>query len=399
MEIVAYGLTDVGQDRDHNEDFVFVDPALGLYIVCDGMGGHAAGEVASQMCAETIRDRVAEQRAMIDAAARGEAPLDGPTNLIRLAIEEACARIFAEGQKRRESRGMGTTCTALLICGGKGVVGHVGDSRLYLLREQQVTQLTNDHTMVAEALRRGMITEEEAETSEYGHVITRAVGPQASVIVDTLVLDIVAGDTIMLCSDGLAQYVRHPSDLSGMMGANDGASIPHRLIDYANQAGGSDNITAILVRSVYPAKTEREKQRTNEVKKDIDALRHVEVLREMTMAEVVQLSQVFQEMHFAPGALMVREQEASERFFVIVEGEAEVYRGDRRIASLKAGTHFGEMALLNRRPRSATVRAATPIRALASDREPLYEFLLQEPRIATKSRASPPSSSGRSPRS
>ena len=240
MEILAHGHTDVGRARKLNEDHYLVDAELGLYLVCDGMGGHAAGDVASRMAAETVRAYLHERRGVLEAVARGERPADEIASLLRHGIQSASAKIHALGEEDASRKGMGTTCTALVVRGGKGVMGHVGDSRLYMARGGQVYQLSEDHTFVQEAIRRGMLTPEQAAESPHKNVVTRAVGPSPSVLVDTLVFDVLPNDTLLLCSDGLHGYVHDPAELVAALRPDDLTRIGQWMIDTANDRGGAD---------------------------------------------------------------------------------------------------------------------------------------------------------------
>jgi serine/threonine protein phosphatase PrpC/CRP-like cAMP-binding protein len=358
--------------------------ALGLFIVCDGMGGQNAGEVASRMAIEAIRRVVSDGFAADEAAG---APAPGPERmaaLLRAALETACAEVFDAAAADPSKTGMGTTCSALLVRGGKAVLGHVGDSRLYLCRGGNLLQLSEDHTWIAEAIKQGVFTPEEAASSPYRSVILRAIGKDRTVLVDTLVFDVVLGDTLLLCSDGFYQYAPDPGELSELLSAPDAEEIPARLIALANERGGSDNITTIVLRACETTANAAERGRSNEVLAGLGALRQIELMRDLTMAEVVKLKQAFQEASFPAGALVISEGEVSDNLFVIVQGTCEVLRAGHRIATLPAGAHFGEMALLSSRPRSASVRALEPCRMLAVDRTRLYAFLQQDAMLAAK---------------
>lgn len=371
--IEAHGVTDVGRQRGHNEDSFLNAPELGLFVVCDGMGGHSSGEVASQMAVDTLRERVSgldpERLSPAEASAR-----------LRGAIEEANRRVHAAGSANSERAGMGTTCTAILRCGSKAVLGHVGDSRAYLQRDGQVHLLSNDHTFVAEALRQGIITAEQAKNSPHGNIVTRAIGPQPEVLVDTLVFDLAPGDTILLCSDGLSQYFE-PDELNQRLGGNVFA-LPEELVRLANERGGEDNITALILRS-----TKAEPQWAETIKQsmaDLNALSYIHLLGELSLRERSDVVERMEALHFADGDLIVREDELSDSLFVLVAGDAQVERNGRVIATLSAGSHFGEMGLLNDRPRSATVRAKGSVRLLRLCRDSFYETVQRNPQLGVK---------------
>ncbi len=243
------GLTDVGRVRKHNEDAFLHDDALGLYVVADGLGGHAAGEVASEEAVHQVRAWVRRERPRV--AALVENPYDtdlqnDAEQIIRGAIQSATYLIHSMAEFDDSKAGMGTTISVLLLLGRVAIVGQVGDSRIYLTRDDQIAQITDDHTLIAAQIREGMITEEEARYAPHRNVITRAVGSHEYVEVDTRVVETVPGDRFLLCTDGLHGYLE--SDAEAMrylnLAADDGVK---QLIQLANTRGGKDNITAIVV--------------------------------------------------------------------------------------------------------------------------------------------------------
>jgi len=245
------GLTDVGQKRVANEDAFVSDDDLGLYIVADGMGGHAAGEVASQEAIEAALSMVRRGRPLMHSALDNlEDPelLRPVTRLLESAAQAATYMVYAIAQNEPESQGMGTTLSALLLLGRKGITAQVGDSRVYLVREGQVTLLTEDHTLVAWQIKQGIISPEEAEYSPHKNVITRAVGSREYVQADMGVFDVEPGDAFLICSDGLHGYLEEP-EIPQIMNLGPKTAV-RRFIDTANQRGGRDNITAIVVEVV-----------------------------------------------------------------------------------------------------------------------------------------------------
>jgi protein phosphatase len=225
-------LTDVGRQRQSNEDsYLERDP---LFAVADGMGGARAGEVASRMAVEAFDESAG--------------PKAKPEELLREVATEANRRIYEMARADSEHAGMGTTLTAALVDGREVAVGHVGDSRLYRLREGTLERLTEDHSLVEELVRQGRLTPEEAETHPQRSIITRALGPEPSVEVETFTDVARAGDVYMICSDGLSGMV--PEDEMGAIVRESGtlAEAAERLVTAANRHGGKDNITVILFR-------------------------------------------------------------------------------------------------------------------------------------------------------
>jgi serine/threonine protein phosphatase PrpC len=242
------GLSDVGRRRVSNEDSLFFDDEMGLYAVADGMGGHAAGEVASQEAIDTVRGMVRQGEGLLRAVEAGDHSPEALWRVGRLlesAVQAATYMVFGIAQSDPEQAGMGTTLSALLLCGPFGVTAQVGDSRVYMIRGGQVNQLTEDHTLIAWQLKQGIISQNEAALSPHKNVITRAVGSREYVQVDTHFFRVEAGDAFMLCSDGLHGYLRD-EEIPGIVALGPDTAVRH-FVHTANLRGGRDNITTIVV--------------------------------------------------------------------------------------------------------------------------------------------------------
>ncbi len=229
MKLTPGGSTDKGQVRDGNEDGYVVDRRLQLFAVADGMGGHRAGEVASATALEALRAAIASGTGLGDA------------------ITNANTAVHDKSAADTELTGMGTTLTAVVPDGHGILVGHVGDSRAYLLRDGELRQLTTDHSLVEELVREGRLTEQEAAVHPQRSIITRALGVDEAVEVDVYSVPLEAGDRLLLCSDGLTTMLR-PDDIAGLLRReSDPTRAANLLVDAANAAGGEDNITTIVI--------------------------------------------------------------------------------------------------------------------------------------------------------
>ena len=248
LEISARGVTDVGRRRDRNEDAFLVDEALGLFVVADGMGGHAGGGTASALAVETLRARIRSAREADPAPFDDPGPAESSRlpEILRRAVEEACRNIYQAAQEDPSLAGMGTTVTAALLAGRVAFVAHVGDSRCYLSRGEQIFQISEDHSLVNEQLKAGAITEEEARSSRFRNIITRSVGFEEEVLVDVMGLEVNPGDTLVLCCDGLSNLVED-AEIS-RIAREPIADAPEKLVALANERGGDDNITVIIAR-------------------------------------------------------------------------------------------------------------------------------------------------------
>jgi len=248
VQIESAGLTDVGQRRKLNEDAFLVDDALALYVVADGMGGHAAGEVASSEAVDAVHSMVIRERAKLERLSQGainEEVVRQAHRVLEAAVQNATYQVFGIAQHEPEQQGMGTTVSALALAGPYGITAQVGDSRIYLIRQGQARPLTEDHTLVAWQLKQGIITPEEALLSPHKNVITRAVGSREYVQVDTRFVDLQPNDALMLCSDGLHGYVPD-HEIPGIVALGPRLSV-ERFIQLANDRGGRDNITCVVV--------------------------------------------------------------------------------------------------------------------------------------------------------
>ena len=243
----GFALTDLGRKRASNEDAFFVDDALGLYVVADGMGGHAAGEIASREAVDTlygmVKTGLGQLRALVDPLSDQDS--QAACRLMESAVQAATYFVYSIAEIDRDKSGMGTTISALLVLGGYAVTAQVGDSRIYRVEGAAVEQLTEDHTLIAWQLKQGLITPQEAARSPHRNVITRAVGNREYVQVDTRCIRLASGVRFLLCSDGLHGYLRD-EDIPKIVPMG-GVAAVRRFVDIANERGGKDNITAVLV--------------------------------------------------------------------------------------------------------------------------------------------------------
>jgi protein phosphatase len=268
MKLLAWALSDVGLKRDHNEDAFVSLPAAGLFIVADGMGGHLGGERASRMAVDLAAEelgRVQGRGGPLPAAPAqaGAAPEAPAATALQAAIQGAGAAIYDVAQVDRQVQGMGTTVTALLFREGRAHLAHVGDSRAYLFRDGRMEQLTQDHSWVAEQVRAGLLSEEEARESKFKHIITRSVGFEPEVQVDVSTMPALTGDCYLLCSDGLSNYFE-PEELGRVMTAHFYRRVPEILVALANARGGEDNITVIVVYVANETANPRQCERPND---------------------------------------------------------------------------------------------------------------------------------------
>jgi len=250
LRIQAGARTDLGRVRKNNEDCYEIEPALNLYVLSDGMGGQAHGEVASKLAVQTIvtHCQQAENSRATPVFGEPQPDVSERTNRLASAIHLANRKVFEAAAANAEQKGMGATIVAAWIEGQRLSLAHVGDSRAYLLRAGSLDQLTADHSLVAEKVRVGILTPQEADASELQSVLTRAVGTNATIQVDADEQMLLAGDSLLLCSDGLTRMVTDPEIASTLLTSTSAQEAADRLVELANENGGLDNVSVIVLR-------------------------------------------------------------------------------------------------------------------------------------------------------
>ena len=250
MKITYKAVSDVGRKRKGNEDSLFVNPEQHLFVVADGMGGHAAGEIASKVAVDSINEFVCltggDEEITWPFGLDETISYDG--NRLKTAVRFANKKVLEATKEKSEYEGMATTVCAVLVDDQVANLAHVGDSRVYLFREGELSQLTSDHSWVNEQIQSGVISAEQARTHPLRNVVTRALGGKADLQVDMQTHDFETGDVLLLCSDGLTTMIPD-DDIARLMreGAGDIEATAQELVDAANAKGGEDNITVVLL--------------------------------------------------------------------------------------------------------------------------------------------------------
>ncbi|MEZ4469490.1 MAG: PP2C family serine/threonine-protein phosphatase [bacterium] len=260
--LLGAGATDVGLRREANEDSFLLLPKNGLWIVADGMGGHAGGQVASALTVLTCGDAILRRLAQAEERQRAGGGRINVAAVLDAGVREACALVFDTARERPELTGMGSTVTLMLVYGSFAWFAHVGDSRAYLLRDDVIHQVTEDHSLVQEQVAAGLITPEQARVSVMRNIITRSIGFERDVKVDIAALPLAVGDRFMLCSDGLTGHVEDAT-IRQVMRSDATRVAPQTLVDLANAGGGEDNSTVVVVE----VKGTRGRQRTKRTRR------------------------------------------------------------------------------------------------------------------------------------
>lgn len=382
MELQFWAGTDFGKTRDHNEDNYLVDRNLQLFVVCDGMGGHAAGEVASAISAQTVRESVYEYRQLFEQISDEELSdheRKKVKKLLEFAVKRANSRVHKSANRDAERQGMGTTCSALLIYGDRGFVGHVGDSRIYRVRDAEATQLTDDHSLLNELIEAGKL--EEGDPFPHKNAVTRAVGVQEEVEVDTFDFEIEPRDRFLLCSDGLCNYFEEDGEVVDLIGTGELKSVIDSCIEFANEAGGEDNITAVVVSAHETEQIERAEKEELEV---LDQLEQLPYFQYLNSRELIEIGQVLQLESIEAGQTLIDEDPDSHDLYLVLEGRIGGFRDDNKFAEFGKGDYFGELALLDCKPPGVSFKALDSGEAGRLETETFLKLMRENPSTAVK---------------
>ena len=362
MRVEAFGTSDIGQRRENNEDHYVIDESLNLYIVCDGMGGHAAGEVASENAVEFAARHIRENRETVRNARKKPEGYYRVLELAEDAVEEASRQLHDLACSDAQYAGMGTTMTALLVVDDKGIVSHVGDTRLYLQRLEDLHVLTSDHTLANELVQMGGLRKGDAEKGGFTNVLTRSIGTHKAVQVDSLMFDLFPGDTFLLCSDGLSRYLEDRAELSRYLKSEDLDGIPQKLVQLANSRGGKDNITAIVAR--VEADPAEKCPSPEEFQRCMEVLKSVFLFKELSLGRLIRVLNIASVDDYEAGSRIIAAGDNCDGIHIVLEGRLEV-AGDGGVEEeLIGGQCFGVTSLLHKHTSAATVEAAEPSRVL-----------------------------------
>ena len=372
--------THVGLKRSNNEDAILAEGDIGLFGVADGMGGHEAGEVASGEAVRAVAEHLSQHQPLV---ARLHDPNDRDardrlTTILQEAVEGANRSIHEVTKAKLGGNRMGTTFCGGLVSDRQALIANVGDSRAYLTRGGRLYQLTQDHTMIGEQMRRGLITEEQASRSPFRHVLLKALGTEPLVDPDIVPVELCPGDRLLFCSDGVHGQVGW-QELTELMTQPDGERSVHQMIDQANRAGGIDNATAVLI-DIGDGTGEH----LIDPQAKIHAMWQLPLFQMLEYAELIKVMSVTSTRAWRAGEVVFAEHEPGDEFLVVLQGEFAVVSGGQPLATVPAGAYVGELALVDGGPRSASVLAHTDSTALVIQRDDFYCLLRREPGLASK---------------
>lgn len=387
LHLRAWACSDAGKVRRHNQDSFLIDPRLGLFAVADGMGGGAKGEVASALACNAIQEAIGEVERLVERMLEAEDPEPTAPDIEKLAfwLEQAvlrgCREVYdASTALAGESGKMGTTVDVVWSVGQHLFTAHVGDSRIYRVRDGAAEVLTEDHTMIREKIKRGLLTEEQALTAGGRSVITRTLGVQKRVQVDMGHHTVLPGDRFLVCSDGLYRDLG-PETFAQILKSTHGATSAEILVSMANAKGGGDNITALVIEAV---EDDEESIQPHGFAPHIRTLRACSLFSYCTWNELARVADCCRVKELPPGSWVFKEGQPGRECFIIESGGVEVIKGDTARYTLGPGRMFGEMSFIDVPLRTASVRTTDPTRLLMLSRRDFLQLVRQDANLGSK---------------
>ncbi len=383
----SWAATDLGRTLRENHDSLYANDQLGVYAVADG-ANVSAGEFAALLFIQAVT----EAAPALSVAAKRMARCDDPGRARREIFDQlqslfdrANSDLVQLSRDDANLRGATTTATLLLLSVDGAFLAHVGDSRMYLLRQGELQRLTEDHTLAEEMVRAGKISRDDAHTFRYRKVLSRAIGERPVLAVDLGYVDAMPGDTFLVCSDGLHESAQE-SDICKVLTEGGVQRPASRLCELANSSGGPDNVTCIVIslaRVSEPATMIHELAPIQHNAR-LAALGQLFFCKHLTDDERMKVLRYVQEVRVLAGTTIVREGDAGSDLYLVVQGSLDVWVGGTKVNTMTAGQHFGEIALVSGQPRSATVVARDPARLFRIGRDDFFDLSRRDQSVAVK---------------
>jgi serine/threonine protein phosphatase PrpC len=379
-----------GRERADNQDSFLVDPRLGLAVLCDGMGGHAAGARASTLAARVFRQAIlagkALIRAYIDPACPEPVTKREISDLLREAAAAASRAVYEDATRHVQRAGMGTTLVAVLVLDNHAFIVNVGDSRAYLLRGAALEQLTRDHTVYDELIRTGRLPPGTQPRAGFRNILTRAVGTSETCDADTLVLDVAKGDRILLCSDGVHQYFDAPDgsldDLQHELLEADGQRVADALIEIANERGGCDDMTALVL--TIGALGDYEADDLDALATRYDAFARSPLFATLNERERSSILGLTEARSFQPGETIIDPEAIGGDLYILLRGAVTVDGPGTGMFELDQGQQVASTAWLDAKRRSTRAVATEPTELLVLPRQGLFALFQSDPELADR---------------
>ncbi len=394
MRVRAWQRTDPGLVRKQNEDASVLLQQFGLFAVCDGCGGRKGGQQASTIASRKLAEEGARLiQTFADYHAERDRELRGQIlQQIARIFDEVSAEIYASAQQT-DMPGMATTSILLTLIDTSGFIGHVGDSRLYLLRRNKIYQLTEDHSLFQKLVNAGKLEPKDYDRFPYKHVISRSLGSEPTVETDTLFVDLQPNDVFVICSDGVSDLVK-PVEMLNIAHFEGPERLADRLIELVLERGAHDNATAVVVQVLDNApadpsappdtKPARRDSRTIDFTARLSLFSDIRLFRPLNDQELARVLKIVYEESYKDGQSIIKEGEPAECLYVIASGQVQVTLRGVVLSTLSAGQHFGELALVEEVVRSASAHAIGDVTVMRLGKEDFFRLTQEDHALASK---------------
>ncbi len=381
----AWAITDPGNKRDNNEDSFYFNEACGVFLVADGVGGGDDGELASKMIAEGLEE-AAESLAAFAATAD---PINDSKHREAVfaklldTIQEINRAVYEAGREVDTYTPMASTCDAVLVTGAAAFIAHVGDSRVYLIRENEIYRITEDHTFAEELKAQNIVNEKML--AKYEHVLSRSIGGKPNVEIDSIFIDLQDGDRLFLCSDGITDYLNGP-EIGEFCAALDEEFLLQKLVETAKDRGGADNLTGLLVRvqdDEQSRDTIRDMPRFDTMRQ-ADLLGKVSVFRGLDIRQILKVMRIIGQETYGKGDVIFSKGDILDSLYIVADGEVELHVGSRKVGAVGEGNHFGELALVTDDSTTFSARCKTDVRLLTISESRFRQIVSSESEIGAR---------------
>lgn len=382
---VAWAITDPGLKRENNEDCFYFNEKCGVFLVADGVGGGDDGELASKMIAEGL-EAAAES---LSTFASTDDPINNHKHREMVfakllgVIQDINHAVYEAGREKNTYAPMASTCEAILITGAAAFIAHVGDSRIYLIREDEIYRITEDHTFAEELRAKNVINEKML--AKYQHVLSRSIGGKPKVEIDSIFIDLQDGDRLFMCSDGITDYLSGP-EINDFCREFDEDLLLQNLVDSAKERGGSDNLTGLLVR-VHDDDLSRDTIRDMprfDTMRQADLLGKVSVFRGLDIRQILKVMRIVGQETFQKGDVIFSEGDVLDSLYIVADGEVELQVGDLPVGAVPTGSHFGELALVTDDPSSFSAKCKSNVRVLTISETRFRQIVASESEVGAR---------------
>jgi protein phosphatase len=382
MKFQGCGRSEVGKVRENNEDRFYCDLERGIFVVADGVGGKAGGEIASGTVVEQVRARADDFRRLMESDASVETEREKIFEQLLQSMQNINAEVVRTGRDPRYPGGIATTTDLMVLGGSSAFILHVGDSRIYLIREDEIFRITRDHTFSEHLRDHPELRDRFGSPQNYSNVLTRTIGGSLHVEIDTIFVDLLLGDRLLLCTDGVTDYLTGSQILEFARGSSDQEFLD-ALSKAANDCGGKDNITALPVRIGRDREFSRDATRYDTFHR-VRCLQSLELFSNLELQEIMKVLRFVHTVQGIAGEEIVSRGDGVDGLYVVMEGSLSVLLEGRELDRVGVGEHFGEFALFGDPVRSADVQCLESCQLLYISGKSLRQLVRQDAVLGNK---------------